>query len=142
MRTTLYVASLLAGVIAVGLTLSGCGKAKTSETTSDQMPAVSPQPMTEAAEPAEARPTPEAEAGSSQTPAEPGAPGGPGRRGGLHERFDANGDGLLTAQELPERSRDRIMRADANGDGAVSREELQQARQARGTGQRPRGDRQ
>jgi hypothetical protein len=142
MRTTLYVASLLAGVIAVGLMLSGCGKARTPETTSDQTPAVSPQPTTETAEPAEARPTPEAAAGSSQTPAEPGAPGGPGRRGGPHERFDANGDGLLTAQELPERSRDRIMRADANGDGAVSREELQQARQARGTGERPRGDRQ
>ncbi len=49
-------------------------------------------------------------------------------RGGFFERLDGNGDGTLTADELPEEMRERIMGADADGDGAVSREEMQQMR--------------
>lgn len=40
------------------------------------------------------------------------------------ERFDANGDGVLTKDELPERAQQRFERMDANGDGQVSRDEL------------------
>ncbi len=47
----------------------------------------------------------------------------------MFERFDANGDGRLTGDELPERARDRMMESDANGDGALTKDELQQARE-------------
>lgn len=67
-----------------------------------------------------------------QTGPRPPAGGGEradrGDRGaGLFERQDANGDGLLSRNEIPEQVRERIMAADANGDGALSREELREA---------------
>jgi hypothetical protein len=46
------------------------------------------------------------------------------------QRFDKNRDETLTAEELPERVRQRIMRADADGDGVVTRQELDTARRA------------
>jgi len=42
-------------------------------------------------------------------------------------RFDENGDGALTASELPEESREQMMQADANGDGKITRAEWDQA---------------
>ncbi len=48
-------------------------------------------------------------------------------RGGLFERNDTSGDGLLSPDEVPERFRERIMTADADADGKVSREELREA---------------
>jgi len=95
-------------------------------------PARQPQPQPEsppaptraqraAPEPADdATPGPQSRAG-------PGRRGDGERRGGPFERFDENGDGLLTAGELPDEFRERMMRADANGDGAISREELEEA---------------
>ncbi len=65
--------------------------------------------------------------------------GGPGRRGGpptgedadVNEElvvmlmgFDANKDGKLTRQEVPERMQGIFTRADANKDGLLTREEL------------------
>lgn len=52
------------------------------------------------------------------------------------ERLDANEDGLIQADEMPERENDRMTRrferADANEDGAISAEEFEQARSERG----------
>jgi len=42
----------------------------------------------------------------------------------LFEQHDANSDGLLQADEIPEAFRERMMAADADGDGAVSRDEV------------------
>jgi len=43
-------------------------------------------------------------------------------------RFDKNSDGKLTADELPQALRQRMMRADANRDGALTPAELRDAR--------------
>lgn len=52
--------------------------------------------------------------------------------GGKHwDRIDINGDGLVTQDELNERSAGLIEKADANGDGAVSKEEMTSYREAR-----------
>jgi len=56
--------------------------------------------------------------------------GGQGERRSPFERFDANEDGKLTAAEMPEEFRERMMRADTNGDGAVTREEMDAAMRA------------
>ncbi|MFP4249852.1 MAG: hypothetical protein ACLFU7_09360 [Armatimonadota bacterium] len=45
------------------------------------------------------------------------------------ERLDADGDGRVSIDELPERLRERFAEADANGDGILSVEELQQSRE-------------
>ncbi len=39
-------------------------------------------------------------------------------------KLDANEDGRVTPEELPDRQKDNFQRIDANGDGAISREEL------------------
>ncbi|MFN7919534.1 MAG: hypothetical protein U0Q16_05520 [Bryobacteraceae bacterium] len=58
-------------------------------------------------------------------------PGGPGGRRNpaemasrMMEEWDANGDGKLTKNELPERMQERFGDADKNGDGWLSKEEL------------------
>lgn len=67
-------------------------------------------------------------------------PGGEGQRGGrpgpeaMFERFDANKDGKLTEDELPERAAQMIMKADANGDKAVTLDEIKAAQAKRGEG--------
>jgi Ca2+-binding EF-hand superfamily protein len=66
-----------------------------------------------------------------------GGPGGFGGRGGgdpeaMVDRImenDANGDGQLTQDEIPEYLARMLTGADTNADGAISREELQQAMQ-------------
>jgi Ca2+-binding EF-hand superfamily protein len=82
----------------------------------------------------------------------PGGPGGgrPGA-GSMVDRLmslDANGDGKVDAQELPERMQRILERGDANGDKAIDREEaeklaeqLQQRGAGRGAGRggRPGG---
>lgn len=45
------------------------------------------------------------------------------------QRSDANGDGLLTPNEVPDRMRQMLQGKDANGDGAISAEELSAAMQ-------------
>ena len=54
--------------------------------------------------------------------------------------FDKNGDGKLSAEELPERMRGVVARADANKDGFATRDELTKALAAQGAG-RPGGGR-
>ena len=64
-----------------------------------------------------------------------GGPDGPGRfrhrprrpRGveGTFRRFDADGDGKLTRQEVPPWLWPRLSNADANSDGAITRDEME-----------------
>ena len=51
-----------------------------------------------------------------------------GARGGMTQRFlesDADGDGRISREEVPERMQSRFDRMDANGDGFIEDEELQ-----------------
>lgn len=67
-----------------------------------------------------------------------------GRRGGgmdpaqFFARMDADGDGKISGDEIPERMRDRLKDIDTDGDGAISLEEMQEMiknrRQAGGGG--------
>jgi Ca2+-binding EF-hand superfamily protein len=58
-----------------------------------------------------------------------GGPGGPPGGGSFKERMmnlDANKDGKLSGDEIPERMRERMLeRADSNGDGILDAEELE-----------------
>lgn len=45
----------------------------------------------------------------------------------MFETQDANKDGKLTADEIPERMRERIAQIDEDGDGAISRSEMQKS---------------
>jgi Spy/CpxP family protein refolding chaperone len=49
-------------------------------------------------------------------------------RGGPIQRFDEDGDGMLSEQEVPPRLWERISEADVDGDGLVTREELREHR--------------
>ncbi|HRX81514.1 MAG TPA: hypothetical protein P5307_20735, partial [Pirellulaceae bacterium] len=55
--------------------------------------------------------------------------------------FDADEDGALTVDEVPERLWERISQADANEDGTVTADELAASLSAAGAGDRrhPRG---
>ncbi|MFN5075928.1 MAG: hypothetical protein ACK5MO_10085, partial [Planctomyces sp.] len=80
----------------------------------------------------------------------PGAPGRPGQAGGamtgemltrMFETRDADKDGKLTGDEIPERMRQNLERVDANKDGGIDKTELQQAmaRMAGAAGRNPAG---
>jgi hypothetical protein len=75
---------------------------------------------------------PAGDAGSPETPRRPGQPGGNGQASGemlsrLFETRDADKDGKLSGDEIPERMRQNLERVDANKDGSVDRTEMQQA---------------
>lgn len=81
-----------------------------------------------------------------------GGRGGRERRGDpaqriqrLLQRFDKDGDGALSKEELPERFAERLMRADADGDGKITPEEFtkaaEQRRAERGAGDAGDGSR-
>lgn len=56
-----------------------------------------------------------------------GAPGGGNPAqivAGMFSRMDANGDGLLSSDEIPADRADRLLAADADGDGKITRAEL------------------
>ncbi|MCY3775747.1 MAG: PQQ-binding-like beta-propeller repeat protein [Candidatus Aminicenantes bacterium] len=88
-----------------------------------------------AGRPAEVAPAPEV----GETPSASQAPPGPGRfdgqrrrRGGfdpawIFQRRDANGDGKLSGEEIPERMRGNLGRMDTDGDGAVTLAEFREA---------------
>ena len=75
-----------------------------------------------------------------------GGRGGPGARGGRGMQrdpiarlrsFDADGDGRITREEIPEQAGGMFERVDANGDGVITEEELNaMAGQMRGGGGR------
>lgn len=70
-----------------------------------------------------------AEASPERRGPDRGRPGGPGDPDAFVERFmenDANGDGKLTPDEVPERAMPMLRGGDVNGDGAIDREELAQ----------------
>ncbi len=70
-----------------------------------------------------------------------GGLGGGGRSGFLDRMFeaDADDDGKLSKDEVPERMRDRFDDIDSNGDGYVSRSELEERFAAFGRGGGGRG---
>ncbi len=53
-----------------------------------------------------------------------GEGGGRGGRGNMFQRFDANKDGKLSKDEIPERMRSRMEPMDTDKDGAISEEEF------------------
>ncbi|MFN5734024.1 MAG: hypothetical protein ACK48R_19435 [Planctomyces sp.] len=59
----------------------------------------------------------------------------------MFETRDADKDGKLTGDEIPERMRQNLERVDANKDGGIDRTELQQAmaRMAGAAGRNPAG---
>jgi hypothetical protein len=57
---------------------------------------------------------------------------GPARALPNFGRLDLNGDGALTADELPEQMRARFNQMDSNGDGAISESEMPQGGRRRG----------
>ncbi len=72
-------------------------------------------------------------AGGPQRPAGPGGPGGPQRPGGPQTAedfvkrlmgFDANEDGKVDADELPDQMKRILDRVDANEDGVIDEEEI------------------
>lgn len=86
-------------------------------------------------------------ANAADTPAEarggfgpPWARGGEGPRPfGLFAIFDADEDGALTEDEVPERVWTRLSAADLDGDGAVTRMEVMQHLRSRVGSRRPEG---
>lgn len=76
---------------------------------------------------------PAAERGQGGKRGQRGRGGRRGKRkpGKLFEKFDKDGDGALTADEVPEKLWERISKADADGDGKVTKDELKAAHEAR-----------
>ena len=114
-RVTHWGSVFVAVIVAV---LLGCGG--TDEQPGDAAPA--PERSSAAAPEPPAPPAP---------PASPFGPGGPGEGGPLAgfvemmmQQLDANKDGSLTKEEIPEPRRAMLMRADSNGDGMITLEEL------------------
>jgi len=68
----------------------------------------------------------------------PGA-GGPQMMGRMFEQSDANGDGKLSGDEIPERMRQGMARIDTNGDGAIEKSEIEQMMRSFGGSNRPGG---
>ncbi|MCO8124723.1 EF-hand domain-containing protein [Stieleria sp. TO1_6] len=56
-------------------------------------------------------------------------------------RQDKNGDGFLSADELPPALARLLQRADRDADGQLSRQEIQAAMSSRSAGSQPKGDR-
>ena len=66
-----------------------------------------------------------ARAGNGQGNAKMGGPGmGQRDPGQMFERMDANKDGKLTKEELPERVAEKMMNMDADGNGSISQDEF------------------
>ncbi|MEX0820183.1 MAG: HlyD family efflux transporter periplasmic adaptor subunit [Pirellulaceae bacterium] len=92
--------------------------------------------------------TPTADSQSASAEREPppgtGAAGGPnsGRRNPAQmiQRLDQDGDGQLSADELPEQLRERMANADTNGDGFYDADELTAAFAQLGAGGGDRGE--
>lgn len=85
----------------------------------------------------------------AQPAEEGGGPGGPGRGGPpgparFLQRFDDNGDGQLSKEEVPSRLWQQLSRVDANNDEVVTKKEvatIHEAREKVRQGEDPRGKR-
>ena len=104
--------------------------------------------------PDELRPDLSQLAAAGGRPGAPGQPGIPGRPGAgaapsremigrMFEMRDADKDGKLSGDEIPERMRQNLERMDTNSDGAIDKSELEQAmsRMAEQGGRQPGGRR-
>lgn len=93
----------------------------------------------------ELRPDLSAMAGGAERSGQPGAGGGPSREmmSWMFEMRDADKDGKLSGDEIPERMRQNLERMDKNSDGALDKSELEQAmaRMAEQGGRAPGGRR-
>lgn len=110
-RSTLTLSSLLVllGATACGASSAGSGP-EAKAVGSGQAPVA-------AAGPADGEP-----------PCEHGDEGGHGHhKGRFFERLDKDGDGKVAVAELPEPMKEHLAQADANGDGVLTREELKAA---------------
>jgi len=82
-------------------------------------------------------------AGGAGGPGMAGGVGGAGRPMGgvqMFKQFDANSDGKLTGDEVPERMRRGMARIDTNADGAIELSEIEQMTRSFGGGGRPARD--
>ncbi len=55
----------------------------------------------------------------------PNGPMNPAMLTRMFETRDADGDGKLTGDEIPERLRDRVSNVDTNGDGSIQKSEME-----------------
>lgn len=55
----------------------------------------------------------------------------------MFSQNDKNGDGKLSADEIPERMSQMVDRVDRNGDGVIEKSEVEEAFRSMGNGQRP-----
>ncbi len=78
-------------------------------------------------------------AGGGPRPGE-GSPQNPEMMARMFDSQDANKDGKLTGDEIPERMRERVAQIDEDGDGAINRSEMQKV-MARMAGGGKGGDR-
>jgi multidrug efflux pump subunit AcrA (membrane-fusion protein) len=90
-------------------------------------------------------PTPSTGPGATGPGGSEGASRGGGRGGpGVFERFDGDGDGRISAEEMagmPDQLKERMASADANGDGVIDRDEVSRVFSGRrGGGGPPGGD--
>jgi len=115
MRTSIY-GSLVSGFIA--LSLAACSGANVEpvdqSATAETAHLKAPQPAGSVAD-ASGRPEGEHHRGGRRGPPDPAE---------LIKRFDKNNDGKLEVSELPEHMQKFMGKADANGDGVITAEEL------------------
>jgi len=108
--------SLFSAAVAT-LALTACGAAEDAPTTAQSTTSIT-APNSAGPGPSEAAPTP-GHRGRGRSPQD------------LVARFDQNGDGQLQVSELPERAKARLGKADADGNGVITVEELGQHKQQR-----------
>ena len=53
---------------------------------------------------------------------------GHGKKGKMFEKYDANGDGMISESEFLVKAKEKFAKKDANGDGVISKDEAKEAR--------------
>lgn len=121
--------------LAMGGETSAPGEPRMPPTGSAKPPAAA-EPSAAAATPPAAASVPGAP-GSQPAPGTPNAP--PTELPPMFQQMDANGDGALAREEVPERMAGMFDRMDADGDGRITAAEMQAARGRFGAGAPGRG---